>query len=136
MRVFVETNVLVAALATRGLSADVLRYILAEHQLLTGEVVLTELRRALTRRLRVPAPTVEAILGFLRDQEVVPKPKEPADLPIRDLDDRWILASAVVARADVLITGDRDLLDVADSAPLPILDPRAFWDRARRGRAR
>jgi putative PIN family toxin of toxin-antitoxin system len=134
VRVFVDTNVLVAAFATRGLFADVLRYILAEHQLVTGEVVLTELHRALIRRLKVPLPTVEAILELLREHEVVPKPKAPSDLPIRDPDDRWILASAVDANPDVLITGDADLLDIATSAPLRVLAPRAFWDLVRTSR--
>ena len=50
MKVFLDTNVLVAAFATRGLCADVMRVVLAEHQLITGEVVLSELRRALGRR--------------------------------------------------------------------------------------
>lgn len=131
---FVDTNVLVAAFATRGLCADVLRYILADHELVTGEVVLTELGRALRRRLKVPPPTVAAILELLREHEVVPKPKAPSDLPIRDPDDRWILASAVEAKADVLVTGDADLLDVAASAPLPVLTPRAFWDFVRTSR--
>ena len=131
MKVFVDTNVLVAAFATRGLCADVLRYILAEHQLVTGEVVLTELRRALSRRLKVPPHTVEAILELLRGHEVVPIPQAPSDLPIRDPQDRWILASAVDAKADVLITGDADLLDVASLAPLRVLATRAFWDLAR-----
>ena len=134
MRVFLDTNVLVAAFATRGLCADVLRDVLAEHELLVGEVVLTELERALKRRLRLPATAVEAILQFLREHEVVPKPKEPASLPVRDPADRWILASALAARADVLVTGDRDLLDLPASAPLRILDPRAFWELARRRR--
>ena len=134
MKVFVDTNVLVAAFATRGLCADVLRYILAEHQLVTGEVVLTELRRALSRRLQAPPHTVEAILELLREHEVAPRPEAPSDLPIRDPDDRWILASAVDAKADVFITGDADLLDIAASAPLRVLAPRAFWDLVRASR--
>ena len=132
MRVFLDTNVLVAAFATRGLCADVLRDVLAEHELLVGEVVLIELRRALTRRLRLPATAIEAILQFLREHEVVPRPRKPASLPVRDPADRWILASALAARADVLVTGDRDLLDIAAQAPLRILDPRGFWELLRR----
>jgi putative PIN family toxin of toxin-antitoxin system len=126
--VFLDTNVLVAAFATRGLCADVMRVVLVEHQLITGDVVLSELRKALGRRIKLPAATIEDILVLLREQEVVPKPRTPSDLPIRDPDDRWILASAIAGRAHVLVTGDRDLLDVADTAPLPIRDPRAFWD--------
>ena len=132
MRVFLDTNVLVAAFATRGLCADVLRDVLAEHELLVGEVVLIELERALTRRLRLPATAVEEILEFLREHEVVPKPRKPASLPVRDPADRWILASALAAHADVLVTGDHDLLDIAAQAPLRILDPRTFWELARR----
>ena len=128
MRVFLDTNVLVAAFATRGLCADVMRVVLAEHQLVTGEVVLSELRKALSRRIKLPASTVEDIVALLREHEVVPKSLKPSDLLVRDPDDRWILASATAGRAEVLVTGDRDLLDIADKAPLPVLDPRAFWD--------
>ena len=128
MRVFLDTNVLVAAFATRGLCADVVRVVLTEHQLITGEVVLSELRKALSRPIKLPAATIEDILALLRDQEVVPKPGKPSELPVRDPDDRWILASAMAGRADVLVTGDRDFLDIAAKAPLLVLSPRAFWD--------
>ncbi len=128
MRVFLDTNVLVAAFATRGLCADVTRVVLAEHQLITGDVVLVELREVLGRRIKLPVATIDDILALLRDQEVVPKPRKPSEVPVRDPDDRWILASATAGRADVLVTDDQDLLDVADKAPLPILNPRGFWN--------
>jgi predicted nucleic acid-binding protein len=53
-------------------------------------------------------------------------------LPIRDKDDRWVFASAVEGRAEVFVTGDRDLLDVAGAAPLKIVDPRGFWQLSRK----
>ena len=55
MRVFLDTNVLVSAFATRGLCADVLRHILAQHDLIVGEVVIAELRRVLRDRIKIPA---------------------------------------------------------------------------------
>ena len=131
MRVFLDTNVFVAAFATRGLCADVLRIVLAEHDLITGEVVLGELRDVLAKRLKLPPSTVADIMALLRAQEVVPKPANPSSLPIRDPDDRWILASAVAGGADVLVTGDQDLLAIAAQAPLTILNPRGLWDRVR-----
>ena len=133
MRVFLDTNVLVAAFATRGLCADVMRAVLAEHQLITGEVVLAELRDVLDRRIKLPAATVTDIMALLRAQEVVPRPRKPSDVPVRDPDDRWILASATAGHADVLVTGDHDLLAVAEGAPLPILDPRGFWNLLSKG---
>ena len=131
MRVFLDTNVLVSAFATRGLCADLLRHVLAEHELIIGEVVIVELRRVLRDRIKVPSRTVAAVERLLRDQLVVPKPAKPHPLPIRDTDDRWVLASAVAGQADVLVTGDSDLLEMASRAPLPIVDPRGFWNMVR-----
>ena len=131
MRVFLDTNVLVSAFATRGLCADVFRHVLAEHTLVTSEVVLQELRRALRTRIKLPSKLIDGIENFLREQEVVPKPPKPSSVAIRDKDDRWILASAEAGAADVLVTGDRDLLAIATDAPLPIVDPRGFWSLVR-----
>jgi putative PIN family toxin of toxin-antitoxin system len=131
--VFLDTNVLVSAFATRGLCADVFRHILAEHELITGEVVIVELRRVLRDRIKIPTHMITAIEQLLRDQTVVPKPPEPHPLPIRDAEDRWVLASAVAGGADVLVTGDSDLLDMASKTPIKIVDPRGFWEMIRGG---
>jgi len=127
VRVFLDTNVLVGAFASRGLCADVLRHVLSEHSLPVGEIVLKELTDVLRNRLRVPARTVAEIERFLREQEVVAVPREMPGAALRDPDDLKVLTSAVAAGADVLVTGDHDLLDVASQAPIKILDPRGFW---------
>jgi len=132
LRVFLDTNVLVSAFATRGVCADVLRVVLAEHTLVTGEVVLQELGRILRRRIGLPPGAVKEIDEFLREHEVVAKPRARAAVPGRDPDDQWVLASAIESRADVLVTGDRDLLDIASAAPIRIVDPRGFWGLVRK----
>jgi len=127
VRVFLDTNVLVSAFATRGICADVLRVVLAEHTLVTSEVVLREATRVFRARIQLPGRTVDEIEAFLREHEVAARPAAPSTLPIRDEDDRWVLASAIEAKADVIVTGDRDLLDVAAESPIRIVDPRGFW---------
>jgi putative PIN family toxin of toxin-antitoxin system len=130
MKVFLDTNVLVAAFTSRGLCADVARVALADHILLTGEVNLRELRRVLRQRIRVPAEQVDRVVALLRAQTVVRKPRQAPDVSVRDPDDLWVLASAVAGGADVLVTCDHDLLEVADS-PVRILTPRQFWELVR-----
>lgn len=132
MRVFLDTNVLASAFATRGLCADLLRHVLAEHDLIIGEVVLQELRAVLREKLKVPASTVREIERLLREHQVIPRPAKPHSLPVGDASDRWILASAIAGKADVLVTGDSDLLDVAPQAPVRIMNPRGFWEVLRR----
>lgn len=134
MRVFLDTNVLVSALTTRGLAADVFRLVLSEHELLTGEVNLVEFRRVLKQKMRVPARSIEDAERLLREQTIVPRPAHALEIKLRDPDDKWVLASAVAGGADVLVTGDKDLLDLGRAAPLPILTPRSFWESLRRSR--
>jgi uncharacterized protein len=133
LKVFLDTNVLVAAFATRGLCADVLRTVLAEHELILGEVVLSELRRVLTKRLRVPPEGLEAVEAVFEGLTPVPKPKKPSSLEVRDPADRWALATAEAAGADVLVTDDGDLLSVAGESVVRIVSPRAFWELLRTG---
>jgi putative PIN family toxin of toxin-antitoxin system len=131
VRVFLDTNVLVSAFATRGLCAELFSSVLLEHELVVGEVVLTELRRALRDRIRMPRRLIEEIDDLLREAVLVPKPREHLNLGISDPDDEWIVASAVAGRADALITGDSALLAAASRAPLPVLSLRGLWDLLR-----
>jgi uncharacterized protein len=129
MKVFADTNFLVSAFATRGLSADVFQLVLAEHQLMTGEFVLNELARVLTGKLNVPERIVRDIEDLLRRHHIEPIPDQPSEVQVRDEDDRWVLESALRAKADVLITGDKDLLNISQKVPqLKIVTPRQFWE--------
>ncbi len=133
MRVFLDSNVLVSAFGTRGLSADVLRLVLTEHELLCAEVVLEEVERVLAHIFRMPAGTVAEIVSFLRLHPVEPRPAAPAPVPAADPDDAWILASA--AGAEILVTGDANLLRLdPEAAGLRILNPRGFWELHRGSR--
>jgi putative PIN family toxin of toxin-antitoxin system len=137
VRVFADTNVLVAAFATRGLCADVLRTILAEHELLVSAKVTPELTRILVDKIRVPEPTMRQIAGFVRASAsaVGETPPGPSPVRIRDPDDAAILGAALAMGAEVLVTGDKDLLEAADVPGIRILDPRGFWQLVReRGR--
>jgi putative PIN family toxin of toxin-antitoxin system len=127
VRVCLDTNVLVAAFATRGLCADVLRVCLTEHDVVIGDVHLTELRRVLKTKFKLPDDKIGAVEAVFSSFEIVPKPTSAPAFSIRDAADRWILATAISGHADVLVTGDNDLLTVASESPIPIITPRAFW---------
>ena len=131
MRVFFDTNVLISAYTSRGLSADLFRLVLGEHEVLTGEVNLTEFRRVLVQRFKVPSSEAAIAERELREQTIIPKPSAPSTVKIRDADDAWVLASAEAGNADMLVTGDRDLLDVAGAVPISIVTPRDCWQTLR-----
>lgn len=133
MRVFLDTNVLASAFATRGLCQDLYRVVVAEHDLVVGEVVLDELRRVLATKFRVPADRVAEVEELLCAYETISRPEKPDPIQLSDAADRWVLASARAANVDILVTGDAELLTVSNRVPYRVASPRAFWDELRRG---
>jgi len=133
VRVFLDTNVLVAAFATRGLCADVFRLVLAEHELLVSAALIEEVTRTLTKKIHVPDQVVREIVAFLRaaGSTVEGAPERPP-IAVRDPDDVVILSEALSGGADVLVTGDKDLLVLDQVGALRIVDPRGFWELVRR----
>jgi putative PIN family toxin of toxin-antitoxin system len=134
VKIFFDTNVLISAFTTRGLSADLFRLVVAEHELLTGEVNLTEFRRVLRERFKMPPAEIALVEDQLRSHTIVARPAAPSDVPLRDPDGACVLASALAGGAELLVTGDKDLLSVVERAPLAIVDPRGCWDGLRRTR--
>jgi len=128
VRICLDSNVLVSAFATRGLASDVLRLTLAEHELLVPEIVLTETLRVLERKIRLPPELLEAVRELLQRQTQVPKPASNAGIAL-DPADAWVVASAAAAMADLLVTGDAEMLALGQYQGLVIVGTRTFWER-------
>ncbi len=131
MRVFLDTNVLVSALATRGLCADLYERLLTEHEVVIAEPVVAEVLDILQRKFKAGAELLVKVEDELRLLEIVPAQTSVPILPIKDLDDPWIVACALVAEIDFFVTGDTELLDLAEWQGLVIISPRTCWDRLR-----
>ena len=131
MRVYLDTNVIVSALATRGLCADVLQLVLAEHDLVVGETMLGELPRVLRQKLGLPDEAIEETIAFLRRQASVVT--TTAAVPIKGVDpaDAAVVAEAAAGAVDLLVTGDQGLL-TAPGLPIKAVSPRELWDQLRR----
>lgn len=128
MRVFLDTNVLVSAFATRGLCADLFEVVLLEHQLITGDTVLVELRRTLRAKLKLPVTRCEEILVYLREAaSTCVRSSSPAPARV-DADDAAVLGEALAGAADVFVTGDGAVQRLSALDRMRILSPREFWN--------
>ncbi len=129
MRVFLDTNVLASAAATRGLCADVVREVFARHESIVSQQVLDELRRVLRSKFKLPRALTVDFLDLIREDCTRAEPGELPEVKLQDKDDLQILAAAVAAHADVLLTGDAELLALGCVNDMEILSPRQFWER-------
>ena len=129
MRVFLDTNVLASAAATRGLCADVLREVLTSHELFTSAQVLNELTRVLDTKFGVAQELIDEFIALMRQDTVLAEPGQLPTVEIQDQDDLPILSAAISAGAEVFVTGDKEILDLGRIEKLIILSPRQFWEK-------
>ncbi len=132
MRVFLDTNVLVSAFATRGLCADVLREVLAIHELVVSRPLLSELDQVLKKKLKMPTRLVSEVVEFLKQERPLYDAGTLPRVKIKDRSDLRILSSALEGDADVFVTGDKELAALRRVRGLQILSPRAFWELLKR----
>jgi putative PIN family toxin of toxin-antitoxin system len=129
MKVFLDTNVLVSGFATRGLCADVVREVLTSHDSVISTQLLAELARVLRNKIGAPSSFVAEIVEMLKQDACVSKPTPLPDVLLRDRSDLPILSSALNGKADLLVTGDKELLALGKVKNLEIVSPRGFWEK-------
>jgi predicted nucleic acid-binding protein len=129
VRVFLDTNVLVSALGTRGICADLLQAVVLDHTLVWSDGVRSELEQALRRSFRLPSLMLTGYLEFLANVAETAPEAAPLPLAVPDPSDAPILASAAGARSDLFVTGAKALLELARIGTMEIVSVRATWER-------
>jgi uncharacterized protein len=128
MRIVLDTNVIVAAFASRGLCAELFEVCVSGHTIILSEYILLEMRKALLNKIKLPPETIEAIIGYLKDTSEIVLP-EPLDVSIcRDKSDIAIIGTALRGNAGFIITGDEDLLSLKKYKGIKIINPREYWN--------
>lgn len=129
MRVFLDTNVLVSAVATRGLCADVLREVLLSHQLVISPPLLDELKNTLHSKIGVPQEIIYDFITLLTQDSTLSESGELRNIDIHDTDDILILSTAVSGNSELFVTGDKELLGLEKIDTMRIVSPRQFWEK-------
>ena len=124
MRIVFDTNVLFSAFTAHGVCAGLYEECLQRAQIVVSTDILGELQeKLLTKGGLTLAETREVIRAVRADAEIAKATPLPEPV-CRDADDDLILAAAFAAKADALVTGDRDLLVLKRFKGIPILNPR------------
>ena len=131
-----DTNVLISAtIQAQGLPAQIHRLWEAQFiQIAVSEVILQEYRRVLSysrvaKRHRQDEAALDGLVKRLREKAVVVSGTVNIGRVSRDPDDDKFLAVALEAGADMIVSGDPDLLDLHSFREIPIVTPRAFIEQ-------
>jgi putative PIN family toxin of toxin-antitoxin system len=127
VRVLLDSSVLIAAYISRaGSCAGLLEDVLNDHHWVISNFILDELCRKLKEKFRYPDDEIAEIRETIIAAEFVRPEEVPADV-CRDPNDLPILGTALAGQAEVIVTGDKDLLDLKAHRGVPIVRPGEFW---------
>jgi putative PIN family toxin of toxin-antitoxin system len=135
VRVVVDTNVLLSALLWHGAPHQLIERVRdGAATLISSPILVAELSRVLRRpkfdaiRERSNIDPDRVVAELQQIAEII----DPAPLltaTSRDADDDAVLALAIAANADLIVTGDSDLLTLGTHAGIPIANPAEALDQ-------
>lgn len=124
MTVVFDTNVLFAAFVAHGVCAGLYEECLLRGQIVVSPFILEELHGKLLLKAKLTRAEADEVIDTI-SADAKRVSISPLTKPIcRDSDDDFILATALAAQADALVTGDKDLLVLERVEGIPILSPR------------
>ena len=135
MRVVIDTNVLIAGLLWHGSPHALLTQVRSGAlNLVSSPALLVELADVLSRTkfdavLKRTSTSRERLLAEVRQLTQVLDPLPLAQPVCRDPDDDKVLALALAARVELIVSGDRDLLVLQQFEGMPIVDPAQALQR-------
>jgi len=127
VRVVFDTNVLYSALAAKGFCEEVLDEAAGDCVTIWSNPLKQELESLLARRHKIGPATRVALEAYVDLCEFV-EPHPLGERVCRDEDDDVVLATALAGKADVIVTGDDDLLVLKRFRGIRIVSPRQFLE--------
>jgi putative PIN family toxin of toxin-antitoxin system len=120
--------VIVAGIVAEGLCREILEIHVPEHTAILSEVLWDELVSTLRRKFGL-APDDLPILALYKRHADWCQPAKLAEAVCPDPDDDWVLATALAGEAELIVTGDADLLTLVAYSGIAVLSPRQFLAR-------
>ena len=129
MKLLLDTNVLVSAFLWQGVPGRLIELAIEQEiQLVTSRVLLDEWadvlpRKKLAKKVAATGLTpTQIVLNYRRLAQLVTT-RKLSQAVSRDADDDHVIACAIAAQADLIVSGDEHLLSLKIHQNIPILMP-------------
>ena len=129
MRLVLDTNVLLAGIATHGLCEKLLAVCFEDHTVVISEYILAEVAEHYVDKFKASHDQAELAVQVFRTLCEVVDPLPLLPDACRDADDLPVLGTAVAGNVAMLVTGDRDLQELVRYQNIEIVSPRQCYER-------
>lgn len=131
IKVVFDTNILISSVFWNGIPRRIVDPAAAgKIRSLTSPEILKEVESVLVRKFPdIPYPRVRDIIRDVLSYSHLVVARQLTLPELRDLKDIPVIASAVAARADYIVTGDKDLLVLKEFRGTRIVTAKVFFDK-------
>ncbi len=134
MKLVLDSNIYIAAFATRGLCSDIFEYCIKNCEIVSCKEIKAEVKNKLIKKIKIPKKIVEEILHFISEKTISFIPQKVSIDACRDKNDLMVQGLALAVNAKYIVTGDKDLLVLNKIGKTKIITPREFWRELREGK--
>lgn len=128
MKILFDTNVLVAAFLRGGSSCDVIEQAIHEHEIYYTIFIIGEFRRVFKDKFHYSNSIINEFVVFIDKFFIKGNTADVIENICRDSDDDQVLADGIINEINVIITGDKDLLDLKTHKEIKIIHPNDYWN--------
>ena len=127
MKIIFDTNVLVSAFMTGGNCCDVIDHSIDGHRLYYTNFIIDEFKKVFKDNFHYPETVIYQFIRFINKFFIEGDSAPAVDNVCRDPKDNQLIADAVINNIEVIITGDKDLLDLKTCKGVKIISPKEYW---------
>jgi len=127
MKILFDTNVIISGFVSQGYSFEVIKDAANKHEVYSTEYLLKETQKSLSTKFPLSRETINSIISTIKKQFTEGKTANIVEKISRDPKDDQILADAVINNIDIIITGDKDLLELKNYKGIKIIMPKDYW---------
>lgn len=133
LKVILDTNILISAIAFGGNPRQVLNLVLDEKMnAIISPILLAELQEIINKKFVLKVAAFELLLDSIKDIFQIVHPNKILKV-VRDEDDNRVLEAAIEGKCDYIITGDKDLLELGSFKNIEILTADQFLNNVFKG---
>ena len=123
-----DTNIIISSIFWQGKPYEVIRRgILGDYQLIISNEILDEVMDKLKNKFSFPEDNIHELIDIILTYCQIIEPVSRFDI-VRDKTDNKILECAFDCKADKIVTGDQDLLDLKEFKGIKIVTAKEFLD--------
>lgn len=127
MKILFDTNVLISAFMVNGVCYEVVHDSIDQHELYYTDFIIGEFKKVFKDDLHFSEAVIKEFTAFIEKFFMKGNTASKVEDVCKDKDDNQLLADAGLNGIDIIITGDKEVLNLKTYKSIRIISPVEYW---------